>query len=441
MRSRIQAALGLGLFACAACSAAALHESKALEQRSFEELFDGRSLSGWVTRGGRYDGHASWTIEDGTLTGREGPGGTGGLIYTEFAYADFEFEVEVKIDYPFDSGIFLRMVPDLKGLQVTIDYRPDGEVGGIYSDGWLQHNPEGKARFKRGEWNHFRVRCSGADMRTLVSMNAEPLMEYRLPPGSDGYARSGLIGLQVHGASGSPEGHKVQFRGMRVRELIHEAEPAAFAGAGETLRVTAHGSEQGWRALFNGRDLDGWESVGGDSGVAVEEGELSFHVSAEGGYIRTLEDFRDFELRLDFKLAEMANSGVFLRGDRQQPNPAYSGCEVQILDDFNWEAKTGSQLADYQFSGGLYGSVAPAFDDALRPLGEWNTYEILYSGSRLRVSLNGKQLYDVDTLEVPGEPAFSERAESGFIGLQRHAPPEAGSEPYVRFRNIFLRPL
>ena len=54
-------------------------------------LFDGTTLEGWTTTGGRYDGKADWSVEDGAITGREGPGGEGGLIYTEAEYADTVF--------------------------------------------------------------------------------------------------------------------------------------------------------------------------------------------------------------------------------------------------------------------------------------------------------------------------------------------------------------
>ena len=105
-------------------------------EAGFEMLFDGSTLNGWVTKGGRYDGNARWTVEDGTITGREGLNGEGGLIYTEKQYRNFVFKCQCRISHPFDSGIFLRMVPRSggsgsgggKGGQVTIDYRPGGEV-------------------------------------------------------------------------------------------------------------------------------------------------------------------------------------------------------------------------------------------------------------------------------------------------------------------------
>ena len=188
---------------------------------AWKVLFDGKTLAGWTEHGGRYDGDADWSVEDGAITGREAAGHKGGLLYTVDAYQDFEFECDVKIEWPFDSGIFLRMVPEPggKGAQVTIDYRPTGEIAALYADGFLLHNEGVIERFKKDAWNHFRVRCVGADMHIETWLNGELVVDYRLAPGTTGYAPTGLIGIQVHGDSDSPPGTKVQFKNLRVKPI------------------------------------------------------------------------------------------------------------------------------------------------------------------------------------------------------------------------------
>src|SRR5262245_44466926 len=166
------AATILGLLACA----------QAPTEKGFVALFDGKTLDGWVTRGGRYDGDARWSVEEGCIVGRQGPNGEGGLLYTARKYASFELALEVKLDHPFDSGVFVRMAPEGKGAQVTLDWRDDGEIGAIYSDGFLQHNADGAARFRRDEWNDLRVRCTGFDMRIRAWLNGAPLVEHELAP-------------------------------------------------------------------------------------------------------------------------------------------------------------------------------------------------------------------------------------------------------------------
>lgn len=402
-------------------------------------VFDGAGLEGWVTKGGRYDGHARWVVEDGAITGRQNEKLEGGLIYTEQAYRNFIVTLETRIDYPFDSGIFLRMSPRGKGAQVTLDYRPTGEVAGIYSDGWLMHNKFAKQKWKRDEWNRFTVRCVGRDMHITVWMNGELVTDYYLPEGSEGYAPTGLIGLQVHGGEHVPLETAARFRNIHVMELPEFDEAMFDADQRGQLTPTDRGSAHGWRPLFNGRDLTGWEPHPSAEHYRANDGILIFPSTKGGGEIRTSADYRDFDLRLDFKISKMANSGVFLRATRDGKNPAYSGCEIQILDDFNWETVTGSKLQPYQLTGGLYGSVPRGDDTAHLPLGRWNTYEITYHGSRLRAVLNGKLLYDVDTFEVPGKPPFRERAREGFIGLQRHAPDNVEGDAYAWFRNLYIR--
>lgn len=404
-------------------------------------LFDGKTLDGWTTKGGRYDGPARWTVEDGCLVGRTTEKSEGGLIYTDRPYHSFELSFEVQMDYPFDSGVFLRMVPPstgLKGLQLTLDHRPGGEIGAIYADGFLSHNEQGAKAYQQGKWNRVRVRSTGRSPRVQAWVNDVQVTDYTLPKDAKGYAETGRIGLQVHG--GEPAKSAVRFRAIAIVEL-----PVFDA---DEFELDAHGKltpRQGWDALFDGKSLDALEPHGGDgSGFALRDGVLAALSKGEAHEIRSKHDYRDFELRLDFKIAMLANSGVFVRADRKDGNPAFSGAEVQILDDFNWEAKTKSTLKPWQFTGSLYGSVAPSHKDALYPLGSWNTLEIRFVGSRIHTRLNGATLYDVDTASLTpeqGEP-FGKRVAAGFIGLQRHAPAGAiEGDAYAWFRNVFVKPI
>lgn len=406
----------------------------------FVSLFDGQSLAGWVTRGGHYDGDARWSVEDGCIVGRQGPNGEGGLLYTERKYAAFELRLETRLDHPFDSGVFVRMAPEGRGAQVTLDWREGGEIGAIYSDRFLEHNEGGAARFKRDDWNEVVVRCTGFDMHLEVWLNGEPLTDYQVPPDSPGYAPTGLIGLQVHGERGDTGA--ARFRNVRVRELPLFGDRLLETRAGR-VELGEEARAAGWRPLFDGESMAGWSTGAGGARFAVENGELAFLASGGSGELRTEEDFRDFRLHLEFNPSRMANSGVFLRAARDGSNPAFSGCEVQILDDFHWEEVTGSKLKPWQFTGSLYGAVAPGDRTALKPLGEWNTYEILYRGGRLAVALNGRTLYDVDTLALECESGtpFAERAQRGFIGLQHHGFEHVQDRTVVRFRNVFVQGL
>jgi hypothetical protein len=389
-------------------------------------LFDGKTLAGWVTKGGRYDGPAIWTIEDGAIVGRVNEKGEGGLIYTEKPYTSFVFECEAQMDYPFDSGVFVRMVPPDKGgkgAQITLDDRPEGEIAAIYADGFLQHNDPTPGRFwKRNAWNHVKVEVTGFDMHIKSWINGSLAVDYTMPANTEGYAPTGLIGLQVHGGMGEPKTSAARFREIRIRELPVFGEDST-----------------GWTPLFDGKSLAGWDEHGTTGGWRVHDNVLGCLFGKEGGDLRTKEDFQDFDLRLEFKTARMANSGVFLRAKRDDTNPAYSGCEIQILDDFNWEKETNTTLKDWQLTGSLYGSVAAGAKGTLHAIGQWNSYEMLYRGRRLAVALNGRTLYDVDVDKVPGDPPFAARAKSGFIGLQHYVCAGPAGEDVVSFRNVSVR--
>ena len=411
-------------------------------------LFDGRTLAGWTETGGRYDGDADWRVEDGCIVGRQGPNEEGGLLYTEKSYSCFELRLEVQLDHPFDSGVFLRMVPpstNQKGAQVTLDWREGGEIGAIYADGYLQHNEGGKALFKKDAWNDLRVRCTGFDMHIQVELNGQRIADFRHEPADPhAFAPSGRIGLQVHGER--DDKGAARFRNLRILELpvfdellfvnVHEASTG--------LRVLSSDAEKlGWKPLFDRQSLEGWAIEGEAERFRIEKGVLSFLSKGGGGHLYTREDYGDFCLSLDFKIARMANSGLFLRSTRDGSNPAFSGCEIQILDDFNWESVTNTKLKPWQFTGSLYGAVPAPERGLLRALGEWNSYEVLCRGSRLAVALNGRTLYDLDTTKLApeqGEP-FAKRATTGFIGLQHHGAEGTSDEPMISFRNLFVRRL
>lgn len=402
-------------------------------------LFDGESLEGWTTVGGRYDGHALWWVEDGVIHGKEGPGGAGGLLYTERDFTAFELEFETNVDWPFDSGLFVRMAPQGKGAQVTIDHRPGGEIGAIYSDGFLAHNPDGAKRYRRGEWNRFRVRVTGFDLHIEAWLNGEPLVDYRLPPDTPGYAPTGKIGIQVHGG-GEPD-RQVRFRNLRLRELPVFGEGLFERDEHGLPRASEAASAAGWEPLFDGRSLAGWRPAGETECYRIEDGVLEFLKRGAGGNLYTADTFRDFRLRLDFRLAKMANSGVYLRSVLDGTNPSFNGAEVQILDDFHWEQVTGTKLKPWQFTGSLYGAVPPGDRGALRPVGEWNTFEILYRGPRLAVALNGRTLYDVDTHALAAEPPFAERSPEGVLGLQRYSAEHVEGDVVLSFRDLFVQRL
>ena len=99
-------------------------------------------------------------------------------------------------------------------------------------------------------------------------------------------------------------------------------------------QLSAEEQAGGWRLLFDGQSLAQWRSYREDdldSGWAVENGCLA-RVGLAGDII-TREQFGDFELKLDWRISEAGNSGIFIRGDESGGSIHHTGFEMQILDN------------------------------------------------------------------------------------------------------------
>jgi hypothetical protein len=206
------------------------------------------------------------------------------------------------------------------------------------------------------------------------------------------------------------------------------------AGA-QAERPREAGADAGWRPLFDGRTLDGWEHVGPGRFV-VEDGMLR----TEGGmgllwYAR--EKLGDCTLRIVYKTAApRSNSGVYIRiADRPADEwyAVHHGYEVQIMDAGPEDRRTGS----------IY-TFARATAQPSKP-GEWNTLEVTLEGDRVRTTINGVRVAEFDPSgQVPerkstgphGDPERGPRPRSGYIGLQNH-----DARSVVYFKEVAVRPL
>ena len=178
-----------------------------------------------------------------------------------------------------------------------------------------------------------------------------------------------------------------------------------------------------WRCNRRGDYLDGWQTAGHGSFVALPDGSIE----SEGGpgllwYAR--EQFADFTLRLEWRLSDITdNSGVFVRipplGADDPDNDAQPaidlGYEIQIDDrGFN----PGANAFDDRLhrTGAVY-ALSPSSRLASRAVGEWNEYEISVWGRRIDVTLNGEPVTSYQ--DTDGNP---NRLLSGYIALQNHHP-------------------
>jgi hypothetical protein len=208
---------------------------------------------------------------------------------------------------------------------------------------------------------------------------------------------------------------------------------AAEAAAPKTEAAPpAKPDAEGFVPIFNGKDLTGWTGL--KDGYKVEDGRLVC-LKETVGNIYTEKDYADFVLRLEFKLTPGANNGVGIRTPNGKQASVY-GMEIQILDDTASQYKT---LKPYQACGGIYNCVAPE-QGRLKPVGEWNAYEITAKGRKVTVKLNGTMVVDADLDKVvaagpaDGKPHPGLKQETGRIAILGH-------KALVEFRNLRVKEL
>jgi hypothetical protein len=201
--------------------------------------------------------------------------------------------------------------------------------------------------------------------------------------------------------------------------------------------IPASPQQKGWKPLFNGKDMTGWQQVGPGKFV-VEDGMLK-PVGGMGLLYWKEKPIGNAVIRIVFKTTHPDdNSGIFIRipvEPREEWMPVHYGYEAQIYDAGD----------DTHCTGVLY-SLTKAMAHASKPSGEWNTMEITLDGPKTLVVLNGQKVTDytegqpVEERKHDWEPQRGRRPNAGFIGLQNH-PREDKSDSGVYVKEVAVKPL
>lgn len=205
---------------------------------------------------------------------------------------------------------------------------------------------------------------------------------------------------------------------------VAPAKPAAKQTAPAAPAV-----EAGFVSLFNGKDLSGW--IGDTKGYVVEDGAIV--CGPQGTNLVTADEYGDFTFRFEFKLTPGANNGIGIRTP-VEGDAAYVGMEIQVLDN---TASQYAQLKPYQFHGSIYG-VAPAKREFLKPVGEWNTEEIVAKGRHITVTLNGEVIVDVDLDAASKNGTVDGKDHPGLKNAKGHIA-FCGHGDKVSFRNLRIK--
>ena len=201
---------------------------------------------------------------------------------------------------------------------------------------------------------------------------------------------------------------------MRARNLIVATGLVGLVtslASAQLNTLTPQEAIEGWKLLFDGKSLNGWE-IHGAANWLVKDAALACPANA-ASWLGTVDTYSDFRLRLEFRVPEKANSGVFLRSQKDS-HPASSGYELQI-----WDYRTGG------FNTGSLVNAIEATPNKIVP-DQWNLFEVTAQGDHFLIVHNGQLVLD----------GHDSKHASGVIGLQCNA-----DHNPVEFRNIRLLPL
>ena len=451
----------------------------------FKALFNGKDLSGWYgwgtkdptelskmtpaelaeykkksVEGGLTDAKgkpaddfikAHWSVQDGELVND----GKGLYLTTDKDYGDFELWVDYKMLPLGDSGIYLRGIP-----QVQIwDYTETAKfkLGADKGSGslWNNKSEEGKFPLKLmdkpfGEWNTFYIKMIGE--RVTVKLNGEVVVNNAVLENFFANRKSGYLAYGKKDDKAAKDAKPVEKvpNGWMV-------DPAFAKGP---IQLQTHGSEIRWRNVFireipaeetnkelgsrnadgfveyvNGKDLSNWQ--GAVENYEVKDGAITCK-QGKGGDLLTKDEFENGIIRVEFKLPPAGNNGIALRTPLGG-HSASDGLELQVIDSDGYNAKQAAAgkkgLEPYQYHGSVY-HCAGAKHGYLRPVGEWNFQEIEVEGQKIKVTLNGTKILDVDLStfdrsQIAHPPKGLDHTK-GYIGFAGHSDP-------VQFRSFRVK--
>ena len=192
---------------------------------------------------------------------------------------------------------------------------------------------------------------------------------------------------------------------------------AAVVGITSLFATAADDAEEGWIALFNGKDLTGWKAPDPNPFWKAADGVLTGENNAEkkGSMLYTAESYGDFELEAEARWTGEIDSGFMVRKPEIQ---LQFGVSRSLKRDM-----TGS------FYNGKYPEEAQAKDAAkLLKANDWNKFKLQAKGDTFTVWINGTRASQYKDAKY---------AAPGPIGLQIHG----GLAMKIEFRNLRLRPL
>ncbi len=434
-------------------------------QDNWEVLFDGKDLKNFE----QLNGSAKYEIKNNELIGTSKLGTPNSFMATTEKYGDFILEFEVFLENGLNSGVQFRSISTpsimngrVHGYQCEIETSSRKWSGGIYDEarnGWLYpltRNTKGQNAFVPGEWNHYRIEAIGSKIRTWVNtIQCANLL--------DATTAEGFIAFQVHSIHNENlEGKTVRWRNINIQTVdLEKSMKTVNVDVPEISyldnQLTDNEVRTGWRFLWDGKSTAGWRGAKmddfPDNGWEIKDGMLTVlssegTESANGGDIVTTDLFADFELSVDFKITEGANSGIkyFVDSELNKGEGSAIGLEFQVLDDQKHpDAKMGKN--GNRTVGSLYDLIRAENTNNSRGknfkgVGKWNNARIVVKDGHVEHWLNQVKVVEFDRFSQMFKALVEKskyekwenfgRLSQGLILLQDH-----GDE--VSFKNIKVR--
>ena len=214
-----------------------------------------------------------------------------------------------------------------------------------------------------------------------------------------------------------------------------------------TAAVNTDTTTDGWTALFDGTTTSGWHSYGKEKATdrwKVADGILYLDtlVNSAGGDLVTNGEYRNYHLKLEWKIAPKGNSGLifYVNEDTSKYKATYNtGLEMQVLDN---DGHPDGKITKHR-SGDLYDLISCS-KETVKPVGEWNEVEIITKDGKLDLVLNGTTvvsttLWDDNWKKMVAGSKFKTMAGFGAYKKGRIALQDHGN--LVWYRNIKIKEL
>ncbi len=389
-------------------------------QENWDILFNGKDLSNFQ----QLNGDATYKVKNQELIGISKLGTPNSFMATKKTYGDFILEFDVFVENGLNSGVQFRSLSiaehrngRVHGYQCEIETSSRKWAGGVYDEarnGWLyplSRNPKGQKAFKPGEWNHYRIEAIGSSIRTWVNgIQCANLV--------DDTTSEGFIAFQVHGIGKNKnlDGKIVKWKNIKIKTGdLENSRNSVDSDVPEisylTNNLTEDETRKGWRLLWDGKTSKGWRGAKQDDfpekGWEMKDGLLTVMSSGgaesrNGGDIVTTNSYGNFELSVDFKITEGANSGIkyFVDAELNKGEGSAIGLEFQILDDKKHpDAKHGKN--GNRTVGSLYDLIRAENSGSSRGknfkgVGKWNNARIVVKGGHVEHWLNHIKVVEFD---------------------------------------------